>query len=53
MKDIKRILLNFLCLLFFVVFAVAVFILVSILTPDKPAFFDTISIENIEGGGLS
>lgn len=52
MKTLKSIFINLICLLFFVVFAVSIFIVVSLLTPDKPNFFESIGIENIDRGGL-
>ena len=47
-SNASTILLSIASLLFFVIFALAVFILVWLLVPSKPSFFDSIRIGGIE-----
>ena len=44
----KTIMLSIASLLFFVMFALAVFIVVWLLVPNKPSFFNSIRIDGID-----
>lgn len=47
-NTVKTIIFNFASMLFFIAFAVAIFIFVSLIAPDKPMLFESIRIDGIE-----